>query len=51
LNQGKSKHLLNILSKKFPCGAVVKISPSNARGIGWIAGHGARIPHASWPKN
>ena len=28
----------------FPGSAVVKSSPANAGGVGWI-------PHASWPKN
>ena len=30
---------------------MVEISPSNAGGVGSIPGQGARIPHASWPKN
>ena len=32
-------------------GPVVKISPSNAGGAGLILGRGARLLHASWPKN
>jgi len=32
-------------------GPVVKTSPSNAKGIGLPFGWGAKIPHASWPKN
>ena len=30
---------------------MVKTSPSNAGGAGSIPGQGAKIPHASWPKN
>ena len=30
---------------------MVKTSPSNAEGAGSIPGWGAKIPHASWPKN
>ena len=29
----------------------VKTSPSNTGGEGLIPGQGAKIPHASWPKN
>ena len=32
-------------------GLVVKISPSNAGGVGSIPGWGAKIPYASRPKN
>ena len=35
----------------FPGGPVVKTSPSNAMGAGSIPGGGAKIPHASQPKN
>ena len=35
----------------FPGGPVDKTSPSNAGGAGSIPGWGAKIPHASWPKN
>ena len=34
----------------FLGGSVVKISPSNAGGVGSILGLGAKIPHASWTK-
>ena len=34
----------------FPGGPVVKTSPSKAGGAGSIPGGGAKIPHASWPK-
>ena len=35
----------------FPGGPVVKTSPSNASGVGLIPGQGAKILHASQPKN
>ena len=35
----------------FLGGPVVKTSPSNAGGAGLIPGRGAKIPHASRPKN
>ena len=35
----------------FPGGPMVKTSPSNAGGAGSIPGQGAKIPHASGPKN
>ena len=38
-------------SRDFPGGPVVKTSPSNAGGAGSIPGRGAKIPHASRPKN
>ena len=37
--------------KDFPGSSLVKTLPSNAGGVGSIAGGGAKIPHASWPKN
>ena len=38
--------------RDLPGGPVVnKTSPSNARGAGSVPGQGARIPHASGPKN
>ena len=30
---------------------MVKTSPSNVGDMGLIPGWGAKIPHASWPKN
>ena len=43
-----------ILEKKiywdFPGCPVVRTSPSSAAGAGLIAGLGAKILHASWPK-
>ena len=30
---------------------MVKTSPSSAGGMGLIPSQGAKIPHASWPKN
>ena len=35
----------------FPGGLMVKTSPSNAMGAGLILGWGAKIAHASQPKN
>ena len=35
----------------FPCGPGVKTLPSKAGDVGLILGRGAKIPHASWPKN
>ena len=37
--------------RDFPGGPVVKTSPSNAAGAGSVPGRGAKIPHASRPKN
>ena len=37
--------------RHFPGGPVVKTSPFNAGGVGWIPGWRAKIPHASWPEN
>ena len=37
--------------RDFPGSPVVKTLPSNAGGEGSIPGQGAKIPHASWPKN
>ena len=37
--------------RDFPGGPVVKISPSSARGAGWISDQGAKIPHDLGPKN
>ena len=42
----KIQHLWN-----FPGSPGVKISPSNAGGVGLIPGQGAKIPHVSRPKN
>ena len=42
---------LIIYYRDFPGGPVVKTSPSNAGVAGSIPGWGAKIPHASGPKN
>ena len=42
---------MSIKTGDFPGGSVVKTSPSNAGGAGLIPGQGAKIPHASGPKN
>ena len=43
--------LQDIEYRDFPGGPVVQTLPSNAGGAGSIPGWGAKIPHASWPKN
>ena len=43
--------LVELISRDFPGGPVVKTSPSNAGGEGLIPGWGAKIPHVSWPKS
>ena len=40
-----------LLCRDFPGGPVVRTSPSNAGGAGSIPGQGAKVPHASQPKN
>ena len=42
---------LNVKIRNLPGGPVVKTSPSSVGGAGLIPGQGAKIPHASWPKN
>ena len=37
--------------RDFPGGPVAKTLPSNSGGAGSIPGRGAKIPHASQPKN
>ena len=37
--------------RDFPGGPVVKTSPSNAGGTGWISGRRAKIPHVLEAKN
>ena len=37
--------------RDFPGSLLVKTSPPTAADAGSIPGRGARIPHASWPKN
>ena len=39
------------MKREFPGGPVVKTSPSNAGDVGSIPGLGAKISHASGPKN
>ena len=46
-----SSKLKPSIAGDFPGGPVIKTSPSNAGGAGSIPGQGAKIPHASWPKN
>ena len=40
-----------VTKRDFPSGPVVKTSSSSAGGTGSIPGWGAKIPHASRPKN
>ena len=51
MNQVVRVILLKHEAEDFPGGPVVKTSPSNAGDTGSIPGQGAKIPHASWPKN
>ena len=51
LKSSHSKLKKKIVTRDFPGGPVVKTSPSNAVGAGSIPGRGAKIPHASRPKN
>ena len=39
------------LVQDFPVGPVVNIPPPNERDVGSIPDQGAKIPHASQPKN
>ena len=43
--------IISISFGDFPGGPVVKTLPSNAGGVGSIPRWGAKIPHASGPKN
>ena len=43
--------ILKTYCRDFPGGPVVRTSPSVTGGAGSIPGQGAKIPHASWPKN
>ena len=49
----KSKIFLLVITLQgdFSGGPVVRTSPSSAGGAGSIPSWGAKIPHASWPKN
>ena len=53
--RGKRHYHLYLSGKNtgedFPHGPVVNTLPSSARGAGSIPGQGAKVPHASWPKN
>ena len=39
------------MAQGLPWPPVMKTSPSNEGGAGSTPGQGAKIPHASWPKN
>ena len=47
----KKKKKKNCKNVDLPGSPVVKTSPSNAGGAGLIPGQGAKITHASWPRN
>ena len=49
--KGTLKWLREMVEGDFPGGPVVKTLSSNAGGIGSIPGQGAKITHASWPKD
>ena len=51
VSSSSCRHTIKVNQRDFPGGPVVKTSPSNAGGAGSIAGRGAKIPHASRPKN
>ena len=46
-----NKLILKFIWRDFPGSPVVNTSPSSAGGSGSIPGQGAKIPHASRPKN
>ena len=46
-----NKYIFKILGRDLPSGPVVKTTPSNAGSVGSIPGWGAKILHASRPKN
>ena len=50
MKSSRSEFLVSY-SWNFPGGPVVKTSASNAGSAGLIPVWGAKIPHASWPKN
>ena len=45
------KGSIKTVERDFPGGPVVKTLSSNTGGIGLIPGQGAKITHASWPKD
>ena len=49
--KGTLKWLREMVEGDFPGGPVVKTLSSNAGGIGSIPGQGAKVTHASWPKD
>ena len=46
-----ARDIRKYLDRDFPDGPMVKISSSNAEGMGSVSDQGAKIPHASRPKN
>ena len=51
LKNGQDSEWLKRSDGGFPGGSVVKTLPSKERGAGSIPGQGAKVSHASWPKN
>ena len=47
----RMKGSIKTVERDFPGGPVVKTLSSNTGGIGLIPGQGAKITHASWPKD
>ena len=50
-SKGNHKQNEKTAYRDFPGSSVVNTSPTNAGGVGSIPGRGAKIPHASRPKN
>ena len=50
-NLTMSVNIKIIWKRDFPSSPVFETLSSNAGGVGLIPGQGAKIPHASWPKN
>ena len=46
-----AREIRKYLDRDFPDGPMVKISSSNAEGMGSVSDQGAKIPHASQLKN
>ena len=51
LQKGQGDPSLERMAHGLPWPPVMKTSPSNEGGAGSTPGQGAKVPHASWPKN
>ena len=49
-NNNYNTYFKNPILKNYPCGPVVKTSPSNAGVVDFIPHQETEIPHGSWPK-